>query len=288
MITGKARLAGVMGWPVAHSRSPVLHGHWLQRYGIDGAYVPLAVNPADIVGAVRGLAALGFAGANVTLPHKETMMDIVDLCDERARRIGAINTLIIGDNGQITGQNTDSYGFMAHLHQQYPDWQAPKSQIALIGAGGAARAILDGFLAEGATDILITNRNQARAEALAAHFAPFYPQARFEIVAWAEAPAKMAGAHVLVQTTSLGMEGQPALDFSLDAFDRRTIVCDIVYTPLMTELLIAAHARQMPILDGLGMLLHQAVPGFEAWFGVRPAVDDMLRQTVLGTMPGAR
>ena len=214
------------------------------------------------------------------------MLDLVDVIDPCARRIGAINTLIIHKDGVREGRNTDAYGFIANLRHAYP-WffdqdQVKNRQIALLGAGGAARAALDGLLAEGFENIVISNRTTARAEQLAEHFQQFYPQVSFRVVTWDQAPAAMANADLLVNTTSLGMVGQDPLDFSLDGASPRMIVSDIVYTPLMTPLLQQAADRGMRVLDGLGMLLHQAVPGFAAWFGQTPVVDEVLRQIVLG------
>lgn len=279
--TGKARLAGVIGWPISHSRSPILHQYWLRQYQIDGVYIPMAVAPEHLAQAIDGLVALHFGGVNITLPHKEKMLDLVDELDPAARRIGAVNTLVISDDGRKTGYNTDSHGFIAHLRQQYPDRDLRSSRVGIIGAGGAARAIMDGFLAAGCQHILLTNRNPDRAYILAEHYHSYYPHAVIEVVGWNEAAEQMAVADILVQTTSLGMTGQPVLDFSLSAFSSQTLVCDIVYNPLMTGLLEQARHRNMPVLDGLGMLLHQAAPGFAAWFGQHPIVDQGLRDAVL-------
>jgi shikimate dehydrogenase len=285
ILSGKALLSGVIGWPIAHSRSPRLHGYWLKKYDIDGAYIPMRVNPDHLSQAITGLIALGFQGANITLPHKEKMLDLVDIIDDRARRIGAVNTLVIHKDGKTEGRNTDAYGYMANLYQQYPAWGDKKlgknRNIALLGAGGAARAVLDGLLADGAVSVVMTNRNLARAENLANHFQQFYPQVVFKLTTWDQAPNAMADCDLLVNTTNLGMAGQDPLDFPLDGFSPDLVVSDIVYNPLMTPLLVRANQLGMRVVEGLGMLLHQAAPGFATWFGYEPVVDDELRAMMI-------
>jgi shikimate dehydrogenase len=272
-LSGKARVAAVIGWPVAHSRSPSLHGHWLERYGIDGAYVPLAVKPEDIARALRALVELGFAGANVTLPHKEAALAAADEASARAREIGAANTLIVRD-GRLLADNTDGYGFLENLRQSAPDWQPAAGPAVVLGAGGAARAVLHALLEAGVPELRLLNRTRARAERLAESF----PHVR--VSDWGDMRA-LEGAALLANSTSLGMSGQPPLEIALDRLPPEALVTDLVYSPLETALLRAARARGYATVDGLGMLLHQARPGFAAWFGREPEVDEALRRAVL-------
>jgi shikimate dehydrogenase len=276
-LTAKGRLAGVIGWPVGHSRSPQLHGHWLARHGIDGAYVPLAVAPDRLAAALRGLPALGFRGCNVTVPHKEAAMALVDELDPLARRIAAVNTIVVREDGSLFGTNTDGFGFLANLQAGAPDWSAGQGPAVVIGAGGASRAIIVALTDAGAPEIRLANRTRARAEKLAAELG-----GPVTVVDWADRAAALDGAALLVNTTTGGMQGHAALDLPLDALPRTALVNDIVYVPLETPLLAAARARGHRVVDGIGMLLHQARPGFEAWFGVAPAVDAALRAAVLG------
>lgn len=269
-------LAGVIGWPISHSRSPALHGHWLARYGLRGAYVPLAVAPEKLGDAVRGLSALGFRGCNVTVPHKEAVLKHVDHVDPRAARIGAVNTIVVGADGRLEGRNTDGYGFLANLENAGRGMPDPDRPAVVVGAGGAARAILVALQDAGIAEIRVVNRTADRTMAVCGEFgAPLRP------VAWAERASALRDAGLLVNTTTQGMHGHPALDLDLAALPRDAVVTDIVYTPLVTPLLAAAAARGNPTVDGLGMLLHQARPGFEAWFGVAPTVDTVLRAAVL-------
>ncbi len=276
-LSGKARVAGVIGWPVAHSRSPRLHGYWLNHHGIDGAYVPLPVAPGHLEGAIRGLAALGFRGANVTVPHKEAVLTLMDTVTPTARRIGAVNTIVVGDGGRLEGRNTDGDGFMDNLRQGLAGWVPGPGAAVVLGAGGAARAVLAVLMEAGFAPIHLLNRTPSRAEALAAGFGP-----PVVAVPWEERAPCLDGAALVVNTTTLGMVGQPPLDLALDALPLSAVVTDLVYAPLMTPLLERAKARGHRVVDGLGMLLHQAVPGFEAWFGVRPTVTPELRAWVLG------
>jgi shikimate dehydrogenase len=264
----------VLGWPVAHSRSPALHGHWLSRYGLEGAYVPLAVPPESAETALRALPSLGFAGANVTLPHKELALSVADTASERALRIGAANTLVVRD-GTIEADNTDGFGFIENLKAGAPCWQRDRPALVL-GAGGAARAVIDALLAEGVPEIRLANRTRARAEAMSARFGP-----TIRTIDWAQATAAADGVGVVVNTTSLGMVGQPPLDFAFDGCATDAVATDLVYAPLETDFLKAAALRGLPTVDGLGMLLHQARPGFAAWFGRDPEVDATLREAVL-------
>lgn len=276
-LTGKARVAGVMGWPVGHSRSPRLHGWWLERYGIDGAYIPLAVPPDRVAEAIRALPALGLRGANVTVPHKEMALRTVDHVDPVARRIGAVNTIVVRADGSLEGRNTDAAGFLANLRDGAPAWRAESGPAAVAGAGGAARAVVAALIDAGVPEVRLFNRSADKARALAADIG-----GPVTVVPWSARAEALAGAALLVNTTSLGMTGQPALDLDPAGLPSAAVVTDIVYTPLETPLLAAARARGNVVVDGLGMLLHQAVPGFEAWFGVRPEVTPELRAHMLG------
>lgn len=276
MPSGKARVAGVMGWPVGHSRSPRLHGYWLDKHGIDGAYVPFPVAPHGIETAVRGLVALGMRGANVTVPHKESVPALMDRLDPAARAIGAVNTIVVGADGSLEGRNTDAFGFIANLRQGAPTWRPGDGPAVVLGAGGAARAVIYALLDAGVPEVILTNRNRARAETLADDLG-----GNIRVVDWVSRETALADAGVLVNTTTLGMVGQAALELDLSALPTAATVTDIVYTPLRTPLLDAAAARGNVTVDGLGMLLHQARPAFQAWFGVDPVVDEDLRRHVL-------
>lgn len=275
-LSGEARLAGIMGWPVRHSRSPRLHGFWLEKYGVDGGYVPLPVHPDHLETALRALPVLGFAGCNLTIPHKEKALRIVDRVDPIARRIGAINTILVDADGTLEGRNTDGHGFLANILAD-GRWQPKTGPAVVLGAGGAARAVLVALIDAGVPEIRLTNRTRDRAEALAQEFGP-----PIHVVDWAEREEALDGAALLVNTTSLGMIDKDRLDLRLDALPTHAVVNDIVYAPLETTLLADARARGLATVDGLGMLLHQAAPGFAAWFGVTPSVDAALRRHVLG------
>ena len=274
--SGRAVVAGVLGWPVAHSLSPRVHGFWLDRYGIDGAYVPLAVRPGDGASALRALPHLGFAGANVTVPHKETALATVDEADEAARGLGAVNTVVVGKDGTLRGFNTDGLGFLESLGAERPGWALAGEVVVVLGAGGAARAVAWALAEAGAAEVRIVNRTAERAETLAASLG-----SSARAVEWDDRADAIAGASLLVNATTLGMEGQPPLDLDLRALPRKAVVYDIVYAPLETGLLAAARARGNPAVDGLGMLLHQARLGFSAWFGREPEVNEELRAFVL-------
>lgn len=282
MTTGRAKLAGVMGWPVGHSLSPLLHGYWLQTLGIDGAYVPLAVKPEDFADALRTLPKLGFAGANVTIPHKQTALACCDEIDDVAKRIGAVNTVVVRRDGRLWGTNTDVFGFLENLKAKHPAWDPAAGPAVVIGAGGAARAVIVALLDAGVPTVRLANRSRERAEILAKDLsAP-----NIEVRDWETRALALDGAALLVNTTSLGMTGQPPLDLDLARLPKEAAVCDIVYVPLETNLLKAARAAGHPVIDGIGMLLHQARPGFAAWFGVEPTVDQALTTFVL-TAAGA-
>ena len=276
MSTGRTRTAGVIGWPVRHSLSPQLHSHWLARYGIDGAYIPFAVPPDALETAVRGLPTLGLAGANVTVPHKEAALALADAVDPLAARVGAANLLVVGDDGRTTASNTDGFGFLAHLRDTVPIWAAAGRPAAVIGAGGSSRAILLALADAGVPEIRLINRTTDRAEQLAGALG-----GPIAVTGWSERAAALADVSLIVNATTQGMTGQSPLDLPLDAAPPDAVVYDIVYVPLETPLLRDARARGHPVVDGLGMLLHQARPSFAAWFGVEPVVDDALRAAVL-------
>lgn len=268
----KIPLVAVIGHPVGHSRSPRLHGHWLARYGIAGHYIPLDIAPADLPAALAMLPRLGFVGANVTIPHKQQVLSLAHHITPHARRIGAANTLIF-EKGKIYADNTDGYGFVANILDQVPGWKPDR--VAVMGAGGASRAVVAALQDLGARNIQITNRSPERADLLALEFGlTAHP--------WALRADMLSHCDTLVNTTSLGMNGQPDLDLPLDALPKGAVVNDLVYAPLETPLLRAAKARGNKGVDGLGMLLHQAAPGFERWFHVKPSVDAELRAAVLG------
>jgi shikimate dehydrogenase len=272
---GSTRLAGVLGWPVGHSRSPLLHGYWLRHHNIDGAYVPLPVRPEDLAEAVRLLPRMGFVGANVTVPHKEAAFHLATVRDAAAERCGAVNTLIFtGD--EIEGRNTDVYGFLQNLKTGAPHWRAADGPAVLLGAGGAARAVAVGLVNAGVPELRILNRTPARAEALAAAMG-----SPARAMPWRDLDRALAGAALLVNATSLGMTGQDRLAIDITPLPNAATVTDIVYAPLETELLAAARQRGLATVDGLGMLLYQAQPGFAAWFGTNPAVTPELRRAVL-------
>ncbi|MBF5095028.1 shikimate dehydrogenase [Azospirillum sp. INR13] len=280
-ISGKAKVAGVMGWPIGHSRSPRLHGFWLRQYGIDGAYVPLAVAPERAEQAIRALPALGFRGCNVTVPLKEIAYRTVDRLDETARRMGAVNTIVVAEDGSLEGGNTDGFGFIENLRAEQPDWAAEHGPAVVIGAGGAARAVVVALLDAGVPEVRLVNRTRARAEELAADLAAVGLNGGVMVVDWVSRETALDGAALLVNTTTQGMAGQPALDLSLRALPVSAVVNDIVYVPLETPLLAEARTRGNPVAGGVGMLLHQARPGFKAWFGIEPQVTAELTRFVL-------
>ncbi len=277
-MTDGYRLAAVMGWPVAHSRSPALHRYWLERHGLAGDYVKLAVPPDRLGPALRALPNLGFAGCNLTIPHKEAALAFLDEVDPQARAIGAVNTVTVRPDGKLHGSNSDVFGFLANLEAEAPDWRAAAPAVVL-GAGGAARAVLAALVAEGVPEIRVINRRQERATALAALF-----DGKPTVLPWEQRGTALSGAALLVNATSLGMSGAPPLDLSLDALPRDAVVNDIVYAPLETPLLAAARRRGNRAVDGLGMLMHQGRPGFAAWFGIEPEVTPELRARMLATL----
>jgi shikimate dehydrogenase len=271
-------LAGVMGWPVMHSRSPVLHNHFFRQYGLLGTYLPLAIRPDDLEGALRGLRPLGFSGCNLTIPHKERALAIVDEVDPMARRIGAISCVVVRYDGSLWGTNNDAFGFVQNILQHRPEWRADAGPVVIIGAGGGARAVAWTLAQRGARDIRVVNRTMARAKALAQEF-----DSPMKVMAWDDRHRALEGAAMLVNTTSQGMVGNPPLDLALTALPESALVTDIVYAPLETPLLAAARRRGNPTVDGLGMLLHQARPAWKAWFGIEPEITPELRALVEST-----
>lgn len=272
----KIPLAAVIGHPIAHSKSPDVHGYWLRKYGIAGHYIPLDIAPDKLTELLPRLPDLGFVGANVTIPHKETVMNIADKITDRATLIGAANTLIFRRNGRIVADNTDGYGFIENIRQTVPNWNPKSGPAVVFGAGGAARAVLASLLDVGVPRIILTNRTRERAENLRADFGN-----RIEVVDWVHAGNILDDAKLVVNTTSLGMTGHREMRIPLDGLKPGTIVNDLVYSPLRTGLLATAEEKGCRVVDGLGMLLHQAVPGFERWFGKRPEVDENVRNAVL-------
>ena len=276
MTAEKIPLAGVIGSPIAHSRSPLLHGHWLRTMGLPGYYIPMDVMQADLPQVLQALPKAGFRGVNVTLPHKEMVLQLADVVTDRAALIGSANTLIFRSDGKIHADNTDGYGFTANLRQNAPDWQPESGPAAVFGAGGAARAVIASLLELGVPEVRLTNRTRQRAEILRAAFG-----ARVVVYDWGHASELPIGAATVVNTTSLGMVGKSEFRVPLDGLSPDAVVNDLVYTPLMTPFLQAAAERGCTVVDGLGMLLHQGAPGFERWFGQRPVIDEATRAAVL-------
>ena len=272
-------LAGVMGWPVAHSRSPLIHNYWLQQHGLAGSYVQLAVQPGQLATALQGMAALGFKGCNVTIPHKVAALKLVDVVDTNAERVGAVNTIVLQADGSLKGMNTDGFGYIQSLLDAQPDWRADTNPVVVLGAGGAARAIVLALADRGAKEIRLINRTFDNAEVMATEFGT-----PVTAMPWEQRHAALAGAALLVNTTSQGMHGHPPLELDLSALPIDALVSDIIYVPLQTPLLLAAKARGNPTVSGLGMLLNQARPAFAAWFGVLPDVTPELWRLVEATL----
>ncbi len=271
-------LAGVMGWPVLHSRSPALHNYWLAKHGLAGCYVPLAIKAEGLRAALRALPALGFSGCNLTIPHKEAALDIVDRLDPVARRIGAMNFVVVAPDGSLEGQNHDAFGYIESVREAHPGWRADAGPIVVIGAGGGARAVLVGLSDRGAREIRLLNRTPARAKVLERELG-----GPIRALPWDDRHAALAGAAMLVNTTNQGMVGEPPLDLALDTLPTSALVSDIIYIPRETALLAAARRRGNPTVNGLGMLLHQARPAFRAWFGIMPEVTPELRAMIEAT-----
>lgn len=267
--------AAVIGWPIEHSKSPLIHGYWIDQFGFSGSYERVALHPDEFEVGIHDLVNSGYQGCNVTIPHKEAALAMADSISEAAKAIGAANTLVF-KAGKIHADNTDGVGFISNLKQNAPDWDASSDPALVLGAGGAARAIIYALLQEGTPKVFVANRTSAKAEILAEFFGE-----NVIAIAMEEIPSVLKQTNTLVNTTSLGMVGQPSLEIDISAMPITGLVTDIVYNPLKTELLEQADALGIKTVDGLGMLLHQAVPGFEAWFGLRPKVDDTLRKIVL-------
>ena len=278
MSNQKFVLTGVMGWPVAHTRSPAIHNHWIAQYSLKGAYVQLPVQPQNLEAAIRGLPALGFAGCNITVPHKVNAMQLMDTLHPAARRIAAINTVVVQADGSLMGVNNDGIGYIQSLRDAKPDWRGDVGPALVLGAGGAARAIVVALLDEGVPEVRLCNRTQDKAQALKDAFGD-----RVTIIPWAERNSAMAGVRLLVNTTTQGLHGQPALDVVLDDLPAEALVSDAIYIPLETPLLAAARQRGHQTVNGLGMLLNQARPAFKAWFGVMPEITPGLLAAVQAT-----
>ena len=268
-------LAGVMGMPIMHSRSPMLHNYWFKQQGMAGSYVPLAIQPTGMAAALRALHPLGFSGCNLTIPHKQEAMKIVDEVNDAARQIGAISCVTVRTDGSLLGSNNDAFGFIRNIQQAQPQWRADAGPIVVIGAGGGSRAVCYGLMQEGAREIRLVNRSDARAQQLADDFG-----APLQAYPWAQRHDVLAGAALVVNTTSQGMVGQTPLDIHLDPLPSSALVTDIVYSPLETPLLAAARLRGNVTVDGLGMLLHQGPPAWKSWFGLEPKVTPELRALV--------
>jgi shikimate dehydrogenase len=274
-------LAGVMGWPVMHSRSPMMHNYWMRQTGLNGTYVPLAIKPGSVEAALRGLHPLRFSGVNVTIPHKLNAMRVVDDLDPIARKIGAVSCIHVRDDGSLFGTNNDWRGFLGNLRETCPDWQPASGPATVIGAGGGARAVCHGLLDAGVAEIRLVNRTKAHAETVAAAIG-----GPITCVDWAERTESLLGVALVVNTTSCGMVGQPPLDLSLDALPSDAIATDIVYAPLQTPFLAAAAARGNRTCAGLGMLLHQGPPAWKLWFGLEPEVTEDLRRMLAESLSG--
>lgn len=276
MSVKKIPLAGVIGSPIAHSKSPALHKHWLKSYGISGDYIPMDVKRDDLASVIKTLPKMGFVGVNITIPHKEAVLDLADLVTDRAALMGAANTLIFRKDGKIHADNTDGYGFVENLRQGASGWQPKLGPAAVFGAGGASRAVIASLLEVGVTEVRLANRTRNRADSLQREFG-----SKVHVYDWVKAGNMLEGAATVVNTTSLGMVGSPEFRIPLDALSSNAVVTDLVYAPLDTQFLIKAREKGCVTVDGLGMLLHQAVPAFERWFGRRPVVDENLRSAVL-------
>jgi len=274
-------LAGVMGWPVMHSRSPLLHNYWFQQHHLAGTYVPLAIPPAGLEAALRALHPLGFAGCNLTLPHKQEAMKWVDEADAVAKSIGAISCVVVRPDGSLAGTNNDCYGFIQSIREEQPAWRADAGPSVVIGAGGGARAVCYALAEAGAKEIRLVNRTLERAKKIAEDFG-----GPIKALSWELRHEVLDGATIVVNTTSQGMLGQSPLDLKLDKLPARALAMDIIYIPLETPFLRAARERGNPTMNGLGMLLHQGRPAWRAWFGIDPAVTAELRVTMEKSIRG--
>ena len=269
-------VAAVLGHPINHSKSPKLHNYWLSLFNIDGYYIPLDIDPRNFENSIRALSGLGFVGANVTIPYKEKVLKIADKISDRAAIIGAANTLTFLQDGRIYADNTDGYGFLQNIKCKYNDWSAGEGTSVVFGAGGASRAILGALIEDGAKEVILANRTRSRADQLRSDFG-----AKIKVVDWMKVQNYLSDASTVINATSLGMDGRAELPISLQGLKKNTLVTDIVYTPLNTTLLENAAKRGCRTVDGLGMLIHQAIPGFERWFGVKPDVSEKLRELLI-------
>ena len=269
-------VAAVLGHPINHSKSPKLHNYWLSLFDIDGHYIPLDIDPRNFENSIRALSGLGFVGANVTIPYKEKVLKIADKISDRAAIIGAANTLTFLQDGSIYADNTDGYGFLQNIKCKYNDWSAGEGTSVVFGAGGASRAILGALIEDGANEVILANRTRSRADQLRSDFG-----AKIKVVDWMKVQNYLSDASTVINATSLGMEGKAELPIPLQGLKKNTLVTDIVYTPLNTPLLENAAKRGCRTVDGLGMLIHQAIPGFERWFGVKPDVSENLRKLLI-------
>ena len=269
-------VAAVLGHPINHSKSPKLHNYWLSLFNIDGYYRPLDIDPRYFENSVRALSGLGFVGANVTIPYKEKVLKIADKISDRAAIIGAANTLTFLQDGSIYADNTDGYGFLQNIKCKYNDWTAGEGTSVVFGAGGASRAILGALIEDGANEVILANRTRSRADQLRSDFG-----AKIKVVDWMKVQNYLSDASTVINATSLGMDGKADLPIPLQGLNKNTLVTDIVYTPLNTPLLENAAKRGCRTVDGLGMLIHQAIPGFERWFGVKPDVSEKLRELLI-------
>ena len=269
-------VAAVLGHPVNNSKSPKLHNYWLSLFNIDGYYIPLDIDPKNFEDSIRALSGLGIVGANVTIPYKEKILKIADKISDRAAIIGAANTLTFLPDGRIYADNTDGYGFLQNIKTKYKDWSAGEGMSVVFGAGGASRAILGALLEDGSNEVILANRTRSRADQLRSDFG-----AKIKVVDWMKVQNYLGNASTVINATSLGMDGTAELPIPLQGLKKNTLVTDIVYTPLKTSFLGHAAKRGCRTVDGLGMLIHQAIPGFERWFGVKPDVSENLRELLI-------
>ena len=276
MNTSTIPVAAVIGHPVNHSRSPRMHNFWLAHFGLEGYYIPLDIDPKKFERSIRNLPELGLVGANITIPYKEKVLKIADKISDRAALVGAANTLTFLQNGGIYADNTDGYGFLQNIKSKYKDWSAREGISVVFGAGGASRAILGALIEDGASDIILANRTRSRADQLRSDFG-----AKIKVVEWMKIQNYLSEASTIINTTSLGMVGKTDLPIPLNALKKNTLVTDIVYTPIETHLLATAAKMGCRTVDGLGMLIHQAIPGFERWFGIKPGDSQALRELLI-------
>ena len=276
MNTSTIPVAAVIGHPVNHSRSPRMHNFWLAHFGLEGYYIPLDIDPKKFERSIRNLPELGLVGANITIPYKEKVLKIADKISDRAALVGAANTLTFLQNGVIYADNTDGYGFLQNIKSKYKDWSARDGITVVFGAGGASRAILAALIEDGASDIILANRTRSRADQLRSDFG-----AKIKVVEWMKIQNYLSEASTIINTTSLGMVGKTDLPIPLNALKKNTLVTDIVYTPIETHLLATAAKMGCRTVDGLGMLIHQAIPGFERWFGIKPGDSQALRELLI-------